>query len=217
MDVDTTTKKDSHKKIIEAFGKEEYNILLGTQMISKGLDFPNVTLVGVINADTSLNIPDFRSSENTFQLLNQVSGRSGRKDKEGQVIIQTFNPDHYAIKYTKDNDYISFYNEEMKIRKTLGYPPYYYICLIRISSKDYNKSSETSIKISKYLKDNLKNTIILGPSVSNIFKLNNNYRFQIILKYKNVNDILKQLTIIQEHYFNNKDIKLEIDFNPYKF
>ena len=217
MDVDTTTRKDSHRKIIESFMEEKYNILLGTQMIAKGLDFPNVTLVGVINADISLNFPDFRSSENTFQLLNQVSGRSGRKDKEGKVLIQTFNPDHYAIKYTVNNDYIKFYEEEMKIRKALKYPPYYYLCLIRIISIDYDIASKESKNIKDYLCKKINDTIILGPSIANIFKLNNQYRFQIVLKYKNIDNILESLSNLQEHYFNKKNIKIEIDFNPIRF
>lgn len=216
MDVDTTTTKNAHEKIINSFLEEKYNILIGTQMIAKGLDFPNVTLVGVLNADISLNFPDFRSSETTFSLLNQVLGRSGRGNKEGKVLIQTFNPEHYAITYTKNHDYLGFYNEEMKIRKTLKYPPYYYICSIKIISKDYNVASKNSYDISSYLKQNVKNEIILGPSVCNVFKLNNNYRFQIIIKYKDVNNILEYLTNIEHHYFNKKDIKVEIDFNPLK-
>lgn len=215
MDVDTTTKKNAHEKIINSFMNEEYNILLGTQMISKGLDFPNVTLVGVINADLSLNFPDFRSSEITFQLLNQVAGRSGRGEKEGKVIIQTFNKEHYAIKHTIDNNYIGFYQEEMKIRKTLSYPPYYYLCSIKIISKDYKIASEESKKIKEILNNNI-NEIILGPSVANVFKINNNYRFQILIKYKKIDNIIQSLKNIQQHYFNNKDVKLEIDFNPYK-
>ena len=185
-------------------------------MIAKGLDFPNVTLVGVINADISLNFPDFRSSENTFQILNQVSGRSGRGTKEGKVLIQTYNPNHYAIKYSKDNNYLGFYKEEMQIRKTLKYPPYYYICEIKIISKEYNLASINSVKISKYLKDNIKNAIILGPSISNTFKINNKYHFQIIIKYKNIYEIKKYIEKINTHYFNDKNIKLEIDFNPMK-
>lgn len=216
MDVDTTTTKNAHEKIINSFLEEKYNILIGTQMIAKGLDFPNVTLVGVLNADISLNFPDFRSSETTFSLLNQVLGRSGRGNKEGKVLIQTFNPEHYAITYTKNHDYLGFYNEEMKIRKTLKYPPYYYICSIKIISKDYNVASKNSYDISSYLKQNVKNEIILGPSVCNVFKLNNNYRFQIIIKYKDVNNILEYLTNIEHHYFNKKDVKVEIDFNPLK-
>ena len=216
MDVDTTTTKNAHAKIINSFLEEKYNILVGTQMIAKGLDFPNVTLVGVLNADIGLNFPDFRSSETTFSLLNQVLGRSGRGNKEGKVLIQTFNPEHYAIAYTKNHDYLGFYNEEMKIRKILKYPPYYYICSIKIISKDYNLASKSSYDVVNYLKQNIKNEIILGPSVCNVFKLNNNYRFQIIIKYKDVNNILEYLTNIEHHYFNKKDIKIEIDFNPLK-
>lgn len=216
MDVDTTTTKNAHAKIINSFLEEKYNILVGTQMIAKGLDFPNVTLVGVLNADIGLNFPDFRSSEITFSLLNQVLGRSGRGNKEGKVLIQTFNPEHYAIVYTKNHDYLGFYNEEMKIRKILKYPPYYYICSIKIISKDYNLASKSSYDVVNYLKQNIKNEIILGPSVCNVFKLNNNYRFQIIIKYKDINNILEYLTNIEHHYFNKKDIKVEIDFNPLK-
>lgn len=216
MDVDTTTTKNAHAKIINSFLEEKYNILIGTQMIAKGLDFPNVTLVGVLNADIGLNFPDFRSSETTFSLLNQVLGRSGRGNKEGKVLIQTFNPEHYAIAYTKNHDYLGFYNEEMKIRKILKYPPYYYICSIKIISKDYNLASKSSYDVVNYLKQNIKNEIILGPSVCNVFKLNNNYRFQIIIKYKDVNNILEYLNNIEHHYFNKKDIKVEIDFNPLK-
>lgn len=216
MDVDTTTTKNAHGKIINSFLEEKYNILVGTQMIAKGLDFPNVTLVGVLNADIGLNFPDFRSSETTFSLLNQVLGRSGRGNKEGKVLIQTFNPEHYAITYTKNHDYLGFYNEEMKIRKILKYPPYYYICSIKIISKDYNLASKSSYDVVNYLKQNIKNEIILGPSVCNVFKLNNNYRFQIIIKYKDVNNILEYLNNIEHHYFNKKDIKVEIDFNPLK-
>lgn len=216
MDVDTTTRKNAHEKIIKSFQNKDYNILLGTQMIAKGLDFENVTLVGVINADISLNFPDYRSSETTFQLLNQVSGRSGRGKKQGKVLIQTFNPEHYAIKCSKDNNYISFYNEEIAIRKKLNYPPYCYICLIRIISKDYDKASKMSYKIGDYLKQKITDETILGPATANIFKINNEYRFQIIIKYKNLNNIKKYLYMLEERFFNDKDIKLEIDFNPIK-
>ena len=216
MDVDTTTRKNAHESIINDFENKKYNILLGTQMIAKGLDFSNVTLVGAINADISLNFPDFRSSEITFQLLNQVSGRSGRGEREGKVLIQTFNPEHYAIKYSKDNDYKNFYNEELNIRKKLDYPPFYHLCQIKIISKDYDEASKMSKKIGNYLKDNIKDEIILGPSLANIFKINNEYRFQIIIKYKNMNNIKVILLKLQERFYNDKKIKLEIDFNPVK-
>ena len=217
MDVDTTTKKNSIAKIIDDFSNKKYNILLGTQMISKGLDFKDVTLVGVINADIGLNYPDFRSSEITFELLEQVLGRSGRSDKEGSVIIQTFNPDHYAIKYTINHDYIGFFNKEMSLRRKLDYPPYYFLCVVKIISKDYDMASNESTKIANIIRKKItKDEIVLGPSVCNLFKLNNNYRFQIILKYKKIDNVMPILTELQNHYFANKKVKLEIDFNPYK-
>ncbi len=216
MDVDTTTRKNSHEKILEAFQRKEYQILLGTQMIAKGLDFENVTLVGVISADISLNFPDFRASETTFQLINQVAGRSGRGKVLGEVLIQTFNPSHYAIVYSKNNDYLSFYNDEMKIRKKLGYPPYYFLCSLKIVSTDYEEVKLHSKKIGDYLNKNINDAIMLGPSVANPFKVNNKYRFQIILKYKKIDSIYEAVKNIQELYFSNKKVMLEIDFNPMK-
>lgn len=214
MDYDTTSRKGSHEKIIKSFQNHEYDILLGTQMIAKGLDFPNVTLVGVINADTSLNIPDFRSSENTFQLLCQVAGRSGRGDKPGRVIIQTFNKDHYAISHVRNHDYESFYCQEMSIRHKLGYPPYYYLTVIRISSKDYEEAKQVSNKIGDYLGKQLTNTMLLGPSVASVFKVNNTYRFQIVLKYKKEDKLYTCLNDLIEHYKTNNKIKIDVDFNP---
>ena len=183
MDVDTTRRKNAYSRIINDFKNEKYNVLVGTQMIAKGLDFPKVTLVLVINGDASLNIPDFRSAERTFELLNQVSGRAGRADLSGEVIIQGFNMDHYSIICSKNNDYDSFYREEMKIRKTLKYPPYYNLCLIRVSGKDYDEVYEEASKISIYLKNNLKD-IVLGPASAGIPKVNNIYYVQIIIKFK---------------------------------
>ena len=181
-------------------------------MITKGLDFPLVTLVGVINADTSLNIPDFRSSENTFSLLNQVSGRAGRSDKTGKVLIQTYNPDHYAIKYVKYNNYLGFYKEEMNIRKVLKYPPYYYICFVKISGKNNSIIFNEANKIKRSLDRNLNNNIILGPS--ELFRINNTYRYGIYIKYKNIDNIKEILSKIIDHYKNNNNIKIDIDFNP---
>lgn len=214
MDYDTTSRKGMHEKMIEAFKNHEYDILLGTQMVAKGLDFSNVTLVGVINADTSLNIPDFRSSENTFSLLSQVAGRSGRSEKEGFVIIQTFNPDHYAIDYTKRHDYIGFYEREMLIRKQLKYPPYYYLCNIKISGKDSQYILNEAMKIKRSLERNLQSTIILGPSTASIFKMNNIFRYNVILKYKDDSMLYDILDKIIEHYKANSKIKIDIDFNP---
>lgn len=217
MDLDTTTTKGSHEKMIQAFQNQEYDILLGTQMIAKGLDFPQVTLVGVINADTSLNIPDFRSSEETFQLLSQVAGRSGRSEKEGEVCIQTFNPDHYAIQYAKRHDYNGFYNHEMQIRHQLGYPPYYYLTLIRISGKQEEKCQAEAQKISIFLKKQLLSTDLLGPSPAAVWKVNNVYRYQIILKYKKEEQLQKVLRYLQNHYKGNREVKIDFDFYPLHF
>ena len=214
MDYDTTSRKGVHEEMIEAFKNHDYDILLGTQMVAKGLDFSNVTLVGVINADTSLNIPDFRSSENTFSLLSQVAGRSGRSEKEGNVIIQTFNPDHYAISCAQKHDYYSFYLKEMSIRKHLKYPPYYYLCCLRISGKDSSLLFQESLKIKRSLERNLCSTIILGPSNAMVFKVNQIYRYQIILKYKNDENIHLILSKIIEHYKSNHNVVVDVDFNP---
>ena len=214
MDYDTTSRKGAHEEMITAFKNHEYDILLGTQVVAKGLDFSLVTLVGVINADTSLNIPDFRSSENTYALLSQVAGRAGRSEASGEVIIQTFNPDHYAIKYTKTHDYLDFYKYEMNIRKTLKYPPYYYLVFIRISGKDMGLVGNEANKIKRSLDINLNNTIILGPTTCTIFKMNNIFRYVIIIKYKKCDNLRIILDKILDHYKTNSKVKIDIDFNP---
>lgn len=214
MDVDTTSKKGQHEKIIKDFEDKKYSILLGTQMIAKGLDFKNVTLVGVINADTSLNIPDFRSSETTFDLLSQVAGRSGRGEKSGSVIIQTYNKDHYVLNYVKNHDYLGFFQNEMKIRRMLSYPPYVYITLIKVMSSDYEIARNTSNEVALYLKKKLLSSKVLGPSVASVFRVNNTYRFQIIIKYKKEENLYKTLAEIDEHYKVKTKIKIDIDFNP---
>jgi len=214
MDLDTTSKKGSHEKIITNFGEHKYDILLGTQMIAKGLDFPNVTLVGVITADTSLFVPSYKSSETTFQLLNQVAGRSGRGEKKGEVVIQTYNIDHYAINYASKNNYLGFFEEEMKNRLQSEYPPYFYLAYIVVKSKDYNLVSGEVNKISAILKNNLKNSTILGPSVCIPFKINDVCRFGILIKYKKEDNLNYVLRSLIDHYKGNNKIKIEIDFNP---
>lgn len=215
MDTDTTSKKGSQDKIINDIENYQYDIIIGTQMISKGLNFPKVTLVGVINADESLNIPDFRSGENTFNLLHQVSGRAGRSTDNGEVIIQTFNPDNKTLNYVVNNDYLGNYEYEMNIRKLLKYPPYYYLVGIKVISKDYNKASIEANKVVTYLKNNLsETTIILGPTTANIFKINNNYRFQILIKYRIDNKLNEVLEYIDQNYIFNNDIYIEIDNDP---
>lgn len=215
MDADTTSKKGSHEKITEDFRNHNYDILIGTQMIAKGLDFPNVTLVGVLNGDASLNIPDFRSAERTYQLLSQVSGRSGRGEKAGEVIIQSFNIDHYSIVKSSNNDYDGFYNEEMNIRKKLKYPPYYNLALIKIQGKDYEEILKHAEKIKDYLSSNISYPI-LGPSSANILKINNVYHLQIIIKYKKLKEIFEYITFVYNKYKLNNKIIVDIDFNPLK-
>ena len=214
MDVDTTSKKGAHKKIVDTFARGEADILLGTQMVAKGLDFSNVTLVGVINADTSLMLPDFRSSEKTFDLLSQVAGRAGRGEKAGLVVFQTFNPDNYAINYAKDNDYKSFYQEEMKVRKLMKYPPYYYLVSLNISSKDSKLALIESKKCEKICLKYLDKTVILGPSPASIFKKQNVYYYQLILKYQYQDNIYEVLEKLVEYYATINKVNLDVDFNP---
>ncbi len=215
MDTDTTSKKGSHSKIINDFKDHKYDILLGTQMISKGLDFPLVTLVGVINADATLNIPDFRSGEKTFALLSQTAGRAGRKDLQGEVILQTFNKDNYILNCVKENDYKRFYQYEMNNRHKLNYPPYYYLCSIKVSSKDYDLASSETNKVKKYLESHLSaNTIILGPTTASVFKINNVYNFQIIIKYKKDDKLYKSLKELDNIFALNNKVNISIDTSP---
>ena len=215
MDVDTTSKKGQHQKIIDDFGEHKYDILIGTQMIAKGLDFPLVTLVGVVSIDSSLTSPDYRASENTFQLLSQVSGRAGRSESKGEVIIQTFNPDHYAITLAKNHDYIDFYKEEMKIRKMLKYSPYYYMVLVSITSKNYELGFKEANKIGSYIRNNISSdSIVLGPTMANMFKVNNIYHYQIIIKYRKDDSLMKVLKFIIDMQVKNNKIDASIDFNP---
>lgn len=215
MDTDTTSRKGAHAKIIKEFEEHKYDIIIGTQMIAKGLDFPNVTLVGVINADESLNIPDFRSGENTFNLLTQVAGRAGRSNILGKVIIQTYNPENKTLNYVKNNDYLGNYAYEMNIRHMLSYPPYCYLILLRVSSKDYELLSSEANKVVTYLRRSLSSeSSILGPTTASPFKINNVFRFQIIIKYKFDDNIAPSLAFIDETYALNKDIFVDIDVNP---
>ena len=215
MDKDSTTNKGMHEKIINDFNNYKYDILLGTQMISKGLDFKKVSLVIVLNGDSNLNIPDYRSAEKTFNLLTQVSGRAGRNDSVGVSIIQTYNPSHYSIIYSKNHDYISFYNKEIQIRKKLNYPPFCKLVAVRIISSDYDTGNNEINKICKYLKNKLDiKYTILGPSVS--LKVNNTYKFQIIIKYKDNDELHSILNDIQLNAKISSNSKIDIDFNPIK-
>lgn len=216
MDADTTSKKGSHEKIIKDFKDEKYDILLGTQMISKGLDFPKVSLVGVISADAALNIPDFRSGERAYALLSQVAGRAGRTGLESEVVLQTYNPNNFTIKMIESGTFLKNYQYEMSFRKTLKYPPYYYLIGIKVCSKVYENASIEATKVYNYLKDNISSeSIILGPTTAGVFKINNIYRFQLVIKYRFDELLTKALKEVDNMYVNHKSVYLEIDINPY--
>ena len=216
-DVDTTRQKNGHLKLLEKFRNKEANILLGTQMIAKGLDFEDVTFVGVLNADLSLNVPDFRASERTFQLLCQVSGRSGRGQKQGYVIIQTYNPDHYAITCAAKHDYVSFFHQEMKYRQVAKYPPYCHMVSILIQSKQEKWIHQVAMGVKNYLQTHSHQTIILGPAKSTIYKMQDIYRERILVKFLNSKDIYEALNNINDYYNKQQKGKVRIvcDFNPY--
>lgn len=219
MDVDTTSRKGSHEKLLTDFGQGKADILLGTQMIAKGLDFPNITLVGVLSADSSLHIPDFRSSEKTFQLLTQVSGRAGRHQLPGEVIIQTYTPEHYSVQLAKNHDYLQFYRHEMLMRKQGQYPPFYYLVLIHINHEDVQYVYTVAEKIAQFLRAQLlPSSKVLGPAASPIVKIKNKYRYQVLIKYKHDPNMTPALKKIIHHFYQDqlkKGLTISIDMNPY--
>lgn len=213
MDRDSTTTKGMHEKIITDFYDHKYDILLGTQMVSKGLDFPHVSLVGILNADASLNIPDYRSNERTFSLLCQASGRAGRKDTTGEVIIQTFYPDNFIMQCVKEQNYQKFCKYELNIRKTLKYPPFYYLCNLTIRSKDYEEAVKEARKAKEFLETKLdKTSLLLGPTTANMFLVNKVYHFEILIKYKSDEKLISALKELDEMCLLNSKIALDIDF-----
>lgn len=219
MDMDTTRRKNSYIDIYESFKKGEAQILIGTQMIAKGLDFPNVTLVGVLAADLTLNLPDYKAAERTFQLLTQVSGRAGRSNKPGEVIIQTYTPDHYSIQFSLTNDYNGFYNEEINIRESMNYPPFREIININLSSDKENLLVNTikslGLKIKELLKD-YKEISMLGPCPCAISKIKDMYRWQIILKGEFPFDTAERIknVVYEELKDLYTEVKLSLDVNP---
>lgn len=216
MDMDTTKRKGQHEQLLNQFKEHQADILLGTQMIAKGLDFEKVTLVGVINADTALNLPDFRASERTFQLLTQVAGRTGRGRYPGEVVIQTYNPEHYVMQLAQQHDYNRFFYYEMKRRHLGHYPPYYYTTLISVSSKKQALAQQVIYQLKMQLV-NLEGTIdVLGPSQGSIAKINEQYYFQLFIKYKQREQIQKKLQEILEQSQKEAKygVKITIDHEP---
>ena len=220
MDIDTVSKKNSHEEILEKFKNENIDILIGTQMVVKGHHFPNVTLVGVIAADGSLNIDDFRANERTFQILTQVAGRAGREKDKGRVIIQTYNPDNFSIECAKKQDYKLFYNTEISLRKQLKYPPFCDIILIGFTSEREEEVKSVSEKIHQYLKNRVIKEnigIILYKAVpSPIDKIKNKYRWRILIKCKFSEEIINLMNDTLKKYYelNNKNTRMTIDLNP---
>lgn len=219
MDVDTTSRKGSHEKLLQAFGNKQADILLGTQMIAKGLDFPDVTFVGILAADSMLHIPDFRASEKTFQLITQVSGRAGRHELPGEVVIQTYSPEHYSIELAAIPDYESYYSREMMLRKAHQYPPFYYLTLVTVSHPELMKVVNITEKITQFLSEKLTNqSIILGPVASPIPRIKDRYRYQCMIKYKDEPKLGKALQTLIHQYQQEmirNDLQISIDMNPY--
>ena len=217
MDVDTTSKKGSHQELIAAFERKEADILIGTQMVGKGLDFPDVTLVGVLAADLMLHLSDFKAAERTFQLLTQVAGRAGRHELEGEVFIQTYSPDHYVMQCVVEQNYYKFYAEEMKMRRRFGYPPYYYLASVRLSSEDYNELILACDKVNQYLRNHLGHScLITGPTMPYVGRINQRFRMYFMIKYKQeprLRAILGQLL----SYFQESAVSLSLDYYPNQF
>lgn len=184
MDQDTTRRKDDHARLLERFRQGEADVLIGTKMIAKGLDFEKVTLVGVMNADQGLNFPDFRASEKVFQLLVQAAGRAGRGAASGEVVIQTFDPDNYLFQFLRSHDYLAFYEKEIKSRETLRYPPFSRLCLIRVIGTDEGQVFHYGREIAAFLRqaDDANRYSVLGPAPAPLPKIRNNYRYHIMIK-----------------------------------
>ncbi|RSK26976.1 primosomal protein N' [Bacillus sp. HMF5848] len=218
MDVDTTSRKGAHEKLLSQFANGKADVLLGTQMIAKGLDFPNVTLVGVLSADTTLHIPDFRSSEKTFQLLTQVSGRAGRDKLPGEVVIQSYTPEHYSIQLASEHNYDEFYQQEMQIRKLHQYPPFYYVALIIVTSPELMKAVDVTEKITTFMRSQLTDeAIVLGPVACMVPRINNRYRYQCMIKYKKQPNLYTSLKRIIDHYqaTSSNELTIAVDVNPF--
>ncbi len=216
MDVDTVTKKNSHELIINKFKEENIDILIGTQMVVKGHHFPKVTLVGVIAADSSLNIDNYKASETTFDLLVQVAGRAGREKLHGNVIIQTYNPDNFCVQYAQKQDYNLFYNAEIHLREMLKYPPFCDIIMFGINGNIYKEV----VEVSKFLYENLKKYniegILLKPMPAPIDKIKNRYRWRMILKTTVTEEIITNINELLNKYYaqNYKNTRVIVDINP---
>ncbi|MDO8723388.1 MAG: primosomal protein N' [Syntrophales bacterium] len=222
MDSDTTTRRGDAEKILKALARQEIDILIGTQMITKGHDYPGITLVGVVSADMSLNVPDFRAGERTFQILTQVAGRGGRGAMPGNVIVQTFNPGHYAVKMAQSHDYQAFYAEEIKLRRSLSYPPYARLVNLHISSNRKDQGISGIDRIGKLVKNlsgnnNMgKKVEVLGPAASPVAKIKGRYRWQLLLKGKDINAQCAIVDVIRKEAVKI-GLEVKVDVDPMDF
>ena len=202
FDADSTARKNAHQQILDAFERQEIDILIGTQMVAKGLDFPNVTLVGVVVADTALNLPDFRASEQTFSLLTQVAGRSGRAESAGEVIVQTYIPDHYCISSVKKHDYIGFYQQEIEARSGLQYPPFSHVARLLLRGEDEKGVIDASQSVNDHLQtlqnEHFPEVKILGPAPAPLSKIDGKYRWHFLIRCQNVDKISQLLQRLNE-------------------
>jgi primosomal protein N' (replication factor Y) len=216
MDLDTTRRQGSHEDILDRFRKQEIDILIGTQMIAKGHDFPGVTLVGIVGADTGLALPDFRSSERVFQLLVQVSGRAGRAEKEGVIYLQTFNPDHTSIRSAVRHDTGTFWKEELELRKALDYPPFGKLGLLVYRSADEKKARQAAEKAAEVLWKDAKTlgVEICGPAPAAMFKLRGHFRFQILLKCEKPQPIRRLLQSLDAKFQTPSGVLRAVDLDP---
>jgi primosomal protein N' (replication factor Y) len=222
MDRDTTRRKQSHHHILKRFEAGHIDILVGTQMIVKGHDFPKVTFVGVISADTSLHFPDFRSSERTFQLLTQVAGRAGRGEFPGEVIIQTYNPDHYSIQRAKEHDFSGFYREEILFRRELEYPPFSRLINFKLSGNSEKRTKGAAEEMGKIGQTLLKKGYgkgieTLGPSAAPFAKVRGKFRWHMLAKGKSsrfLHQFSQALAARMEEQTKGRGISLDIDVDP---
>jgi primosomal protein N' (replication factor Y) len=216
LDSDVTVKREAHKKILSDFKEGRTDILIGTQMVAKGLDFPRVSMVGVVSADTALNVPDFRSGERTFNLLTQVAGRAGRGQEEGQVVIQTYVPEHYAVVASTTHDYRQFYRQELKSRRELDLPPFYRLITLTLRSQSQKRveaaANELSVELEKRSPE--KGIRVLGPAPAMIARIRGNFCWNILLKGKDTEGLVKLLKLVLKDFRRYKGVKLGVDVDP---
>lgn len=218
MDSDTTSGKGSHERLLSRMNDGSADILVGTQMIAKGHDFPEVTLVGVVNAEASLGMPDFRATERTFQLLSQVIGRAGRGDTPGKVIVQAIDTEHYAIKAASEHDAAGFYRQELEFRQEAGYPPFAFLAAFAISGlseQNVSGQADSTARLLAQIKTELKLRVeILGPAPSPIYRLRNRYRRQILLKGANRRDLHRLLAAWRQRATVVSTVRISVDIDP---